>query len=84
MSPRRSRDSPNPSLACECAPPPITGGGGGTHTRLRLKGWGSPNSDDMRKSLALCLLCAVEVQRYLPLHSSLLNLAAKDGLECMR
>ncbi len=29
----------------------------GGHTRLRLKGWGSPNSDDWRKSLALCLLC---------------------------
>jgi hypothetical protein len=27
MSPRRSWDSPNPSLASECAPPPRTGGG---------------------------------------------------------
>jgi hypothetical protein len=27
------------------------------HTRLRLRVWGSPNSDDWRKSLALCLLC---------------------------
>jgi hypothetical protein len=32
------------------------GGGGGGHTRLRVRGWGSPNSDDWRKSLALCLL----------------------------
>jgi hypothetical protein len=33
---------------------------GGGHTRRRLRGWGSPNSDDLRKSLALCLpvLCA--------------------------
>jgi hypothetical protein len=23
-----------------------------------VRGWGSPNSDDWRKSLALCLLCA--------------------------
>jgi hypothetical protein len=29
----------------------------GGHTRLRLKGWGSPNSDDWRRNLALCLLC---------------------------
>jgi hypothetical protein len=27
------------------------------HTRLRVRGWGSPNSDDWRKSFALCLLC---------------------------
>ncbi len=26
------------------------------HTRLRVRGWGSPNSDDWRKGLALCLL----------------------------
>jgi hypothetical protein len=25
------------------------------HTRLWVRGWGSPNSDDWRKSLALCL-----------------------------
>jgi hypothetical protein len=29
----------------------------GGHTLLRLRGWGSPNSDDWRKGLALCLLC---------------------------
>ncbi len=27
------------------------------HTRLWVRGWGSPNSDDWRISLALCLLC---------------------------
>jgi hypothetical protein len=30
---------------------------GGGHTRLRVRGWGSPNIDDWRKSLALWLLC---------------------------
>ncbi len=49
-------DSPNPSPAGEC-PPPLNQrvGWGGTLTW----GWGvgSPNSDDWRKSLALCLLC---------------------------
>ncbi len=29
---------------------------GGGHTCLRVRGWGSPNSDDWRKGLALCLL----------------------------
>ncbi len=29
----------------------------GVHTRLRVRGWGSPNSDDWRESLVLCLLC---------------------------
>ncbi len=27
------------------------------YTRVRVRGWGSPNSNDWRKSLALCLLC---------------------------
>jgi hypothetical protein len=49
MSPRRNWDFPTPSVASECAPPPEPKGGG--HTRLRMKG---PNSDDWRKSLALC------------------------------
>jgi hypothetical protein len=30
-------------------------GGGGGHTCLRVRGWGNPNSDDWRNSLALCL-----------------------------
>ncbi len=37
-----------PSLASKCVPPPGTKGGG--HTRLRVRGWGSPNSDDWRKA----------------------------------
>jgi hypothetical protein len=32
----------------------------GGHTRLQVRGWGSPNTDDWRKSLALCLLCSVD------------------------
>jgi hypothetical protein len=56
MSPRRNWESPNPSLASECAPPPRTGGG---HIRLWVRGWGSPNSDDWKKSLALSVLYAV-------------------------
>jgi hypothetical protein len=39
--------------------PPARRGGG--HTRLRVMGWGSPNSDDWRKSLSLCLLCALSL-----------------------
>ncbi len=54
MSPRQNWDSPTPSPS-ECAPTP--GPKGEAHTRLRPRGWGSPNSDDWRKSLALCLLC---------------------------
>jgi hypothetical protein len=45
---------PTPSLASECAALPGTKGGVG-HTRLQVRGCGSPNSDDWRKSLALCL-----------------------------
>ncbi len=56
MSPRRNHwDSPKPCLASEWAPPLKPKGGG--HTCLRVRDWGSPSSDDLRKSLALCLLC---------------------------
>jgi hypothetical protein len=41
----------------ECTLPPGTKGGGGLHTRLRVRGWASPNSDDWKESLVLCLLC---------------------------
>ncbi len=37
--------------------PPEPKGGG--HTRLRVRGWGSPSSDDWRKSWAFCLLCGL-------------------------
>ena len=49
--------TPPPLLPQASVPSPADQRVGG-HTRLRLKGWGSPNSDDWRKSLALCLLCA--------------------------
>ncbi len=39
-----------------------TTGEGHTHVRVR---WGGPNSDDWRKSLALCLLCTYkDIQLY--------------------
>jgi len=62
MSPCRNWDSPTPLAAGECSLPPDQRVGG--HTSLRLKGWGSPNSDDWRKSLALCLLCAIPTPAY--------------------
>ncbi len=47
MSTRWNWD-PTPLDASECALPPGPKGGG--HTRLRLKGWGSPNSNDWRNA----------------------------------
>jgi hypothetical protein len=44
FSSRWNWDSPTPLAAGECSPPPFGLGGG--HTRLRLKGWGSPNSNE--------------------------------------
>jgi hypothetical protein len=46
--------TPPHSPASVPLPPEPTGG----RTRLRVWGWRSPNSDDWRKRLALCLLCA--------------------------
>jgi hypothetical protein len=60
MFPRRNRDSPHPSPPSECALPPGPKGGG-AHSPAGVGGWGgwgSPYSDDCRKSLALCLFCA--------------------------
>ncbi len=37
-------------------PSPLPGTKEGVHIRLRVRGWGSPNLDDWRESLALCLL----------------------------
>jgi hypothetical protein len=53
---------PTPLSPASVPLPPEPGRGGGRYTRLRVRGWGSPNSDDGRKSLALCLLCAVYVR----------------------
>ncbi len=56
MSPRRNWDSPNPSPISECAFPTGLKGGGVVHTRRLQRGWGSLNSDDWRKGLAVALL----------------------------
>ncbi len=45
-------------LSPAIVPLPLEPKGGGGHTRLRVRGWGSPNSDRLEKSLAVCLLCA--------------------------
>ncbi len=45
-------------LSPASVPLPLVPKGGGEHTHLRVRGWGSPNSDNWTKSLALCLLCA--------------------------
>jgi hypothetical protein len=54
-----SQQLPTPLSPASVPLPQNRDGGVGWHTRLRARGWGSSNSDDLRKSLALCLLCAV-------------------------
>jgi hypothetical protein len=44
MSPRRNWDSPTPSRVCPSPRHQIWEG----HPRLRVRGWGSPSSDDWR------------------------------------
>jgi hypothetical protein len=51
---------PTPLSRQRVCPQPKMGGG---HTHLRVRGWGSPNSDDWRKGLALCLLCGFKYGR---------------------
>jgi hypothetical protein len=55
---------PTPLPQASVPPPPPEPRGGG-HTRLRGggggRGWGSPNSDDWRNSLALCLLLVMSI-----------------------
>ncbi len=38
-------------------PPPLPQASVPPESRLRVRGWGSPNLDDWGKSLSLCLLC---------------------------
>ncbi len=45
-----------PPWLMRVCPPPRTKGGGGICACQRVRGWVSPNSNDWRKSLALCLL----------------------------
>jgi hypothetical protein len=66
MSPRRNWDSPNPSLASECAPPPRTGGWGGGETLACGRGVGALGESQFRrleKKLrtlpTLCINCTV-------------------------
>ncbi len=47
--PRRKWHSRNPSLASECAVPLPPEPRGERHTRLRVRGWGSSNSDEGHK-----------------------------------
>ncbi len=49
---------PFPFPASKCAPPPPGTKGGCMHIPC-VWGWGNPNSDNWRKSLALCLLSVV-------------------------
>ncbi len=44
---------PLPLPQASVSPPPNQRRG--EHTRLRVRGWGSPNSDDWKESLVLCL-----------------------------
>jgi hypothetical protein len=57
MSPRRSWDSPTPSLASECAPPPGTKGGGGILACGCMRGWGVPIPTTGEKLSTLPILC---------------------------
>ncbi len=41
------------------------------HTRLRVREWIGPNSDDWKESLVLCLLCGVDQKVERPLGSGL-------------
>ncbi len=60
MSPCRNWDPPPPL-------PPERKGGGGGHTRLRVTGWRSPNSNDWRKGLALLSTLWVQISAASPL-----------------
>ncbi len=55
FSSRPNWDSPTPSHAGEGGPPHFGsgGGGGGGHTRLRERGWGSPNQDEGTDTMVL-------------------------------
>ncbi len=62
----KEQDSYVPSSELELSQPlfrqrvcPSPQNRGGGDTRLMARGWGSPNSDDWRKSLALCLQYSV-------------------------
>ncbi len=60
----------HPPPASECVPFPWKKGFGGVHTRLRVRGCGSPNSDDWRKNLAHCLHYSVGLRHQDILHAT--------------
>jgi hypothetical protein len=68
---------PHPLSRSECVSPLIQRRG--EHTRLRVRGWGSLNSDDWRKSLALCLhfSCAQPNRLHKHIHSIQLRVNVK-------
>jgi hypothetical protein len=49
---------PTPLSPASVPLPPERGGGGGSTLACGMRGWGTSNSDDWRKSLAIGLLCA--------------------------
>jgi hypothetical protein len=51
--------TPYPESECVLPPPSTKGRGKHTRQRVRARGWGSPNSDDWRESLVLCLFCGM-------------------------
>ncbi len=75
LSPRPNWDHPQPlsRKRVRPSPPEALGGGGGT-LAYRSGGWGSPNSDGWRKSLALCLLCATYAGLRLVVHADAAHL----------
>jgi hypothetical protein len=67
MSPRRNWDSPNPSLASECAPPPEPKGGG-AHSPAG-EGLGEPQFRRLEKKLStLPTLCILFSHPFAPLY----------------
>jgi hypothetical protein len=62
FSSRWNWDSPTPLAAGECAPPHPSVRGGG-HTRLRLKGWGSPISNEGTYTVVLYIYKYFVIQK---------------------
>ncbi len=64
FSSRRNWDSPNPSPAGENATPPPLWFRGEGHTRWRVRGWESLNSDEGTYTLVLCQYMYFVMQLY--------------------
>ncbi len=61
FSSRRNWDSPILPLAGECAPHLLVQARGGRHTRLRERGWASPNSDEGTYTVILYVSTLCEI-----------------------